>query len=72
MIGASSILMLKTAPLWWLVFGITHPTYVVGRVALSYTKPVLFPPAYWLIVYPLEIRAHGHDTLRQSSRHTLL
>ena len=33
-------------------------------VVLSYPKRVLFPPSFTLIGYPLEIRAHGHDTLR--------
>jgi hypothetical protein len=53
--------------LLWFVFENTYPTYAFGRVALSYTKPVLFPPACWLIVYPVEIRASGHDTPRLAS-----
>ena len=62
MIGASSILMLKTAPLWWLVLVNTHPTCAFGRVALSYPRPVLFPPSCRSIGYPVMIRASGHDT----------
>ena len=33
------------------------------RVALSYPRPVLFPPSFRSSGYPLEIRAHGHDAL---------
>ena len=48
----------------WLVFDNTYPTYAVGRVALCYSKPVLFPPSCRLIDYPYEIRAQGQHALQ--------
>ena len=44
-----------------LVFLYTSPTGVV----LCYPKPVLYPPSFWLISYPVMIRAPGHHALQR-------